>query len=144
MAGRGLPAATWGISHMAPRKRKRKRRPTLGGVPLDPIMEVKKGECIAGMWVSDPVPEIGSYKLLSKRKADGSCEWVHFVQRPNGYKDRFFRGTVENESRLQDVVDAINKAFGAAYGADVKLHPADADIYPVDGVTMGKTPDKLQ
>ena len=125
-------------------KPEKKSAPTLDGVPVSPIMEIEKGEAIAGAWVSDTVPEIGFYKLLAKRKKDGTCEWVHFVQRADGRKEKFYRGKVESEARLRDVVEAINRALDTAYGPRVKLHPADADIIPVDGALVGPDPGTLQ
>lgn len=119
-------------------------RPKLGGVPVTPIMEIGKGEAIAGGWVSDRVPGGSFYKLLAKRKSDGTCEWVHFIQRADGSKDRFIRGTVENESRLADVIAAISNALRTTYGVGVTLHAADADVYPVDGALVGKPPDRVQ
>ncbi len=125
------------------RKRKQKGKPTLHGKPFKAIMEIKKGEEIAGAWVTSAVPGIGFYKLLAKRKADGACEWIHFVQRANGSKDKFSRGEVENEDGIVDIVEAINRALRTAYGPGIKLQPADADVYPVDGTVMRKGSDKV-
>ncbi len=97
------------------------------------VMNVDKGEEIAGAWVTPHVPQIGIYKLLAKKKADGTCEWAHFVQRDNGSKEKVYRGTVENEGRLADVVAAINNALRTAYGSNIQLQVADADVYTLDG-----------
>lgn len=64
--------------------------PTYRGKPIQALMSVSKGEKIAGMWTTPTIPGIGFYKLLAKRCADGTCEWVHFVQRPNGDKDKVY------------------------------------------------------
>ncbi|MFH1633205.1 MAG: hypothetical protein ABIG63_04230 [Chloroflexota bacterium] len=124
-------------------KRKHKGQPTFRGKPFEAIMEIKTGEEIAGAWVTTTVPGIGFYKLLAKRKADGACEWVHFVQRADGSKDKFLRGDVENEARMSDVVEALNRALRTAYGPGIKLQPADTDVYPVDGTVLGRGSDKV-
>ena len=97
------------------------------------IMSVDDGEEIAGAWVTPHLPQIGIYKLLAKKKKDGACEWAHFVQRDNGAKEKVYRGTVENVGRLTDVVATINKALRTAYGPNVQLQKADADVYTLDG-----------
>ncbi|MBI4771509.1 MAG: hypothetical protein HY784_14140 [Chloroflexi bacterium] len=125
-------------------KKRKQKLPTLGGVPVVPIMEVHHGEAVAGTWVSNTVPGVGFYKLLAKRKTDGTCEWVSFTQRANGSKDSFYRGTVEDKARLQEVVEVHNSALHSAYGHSVSLHPADADMYPVDGAVVGQAPGKVQ
>lgn len=96
-------------------------------------MNVEKGEEIAGMWATPHIPQIGIYKLLAKKKTDGTVEWANFVQRDDGRKENIYRGTVENEARLADVVSAINNALHTAYGQRVSLNPADADVYSLDG-----------
>jgi hypothetical protein len=103
------------------------------------VMNVEKGEEIAGMWVTPHVPEIGIYKLLAKKKKNGACEWAHFVQRDSGLKDNVYRGTVENEGRLNDVVEAINAALRKAYGPHIQLKAADADLYTLDGKKASDT-----
>jgi hypothetical protein len=103
------------------------------------VMNVEKGEEIAGAWITPHVPQIGIYKLLAKKKADGTCEWAHFVQRDDGRKEKVYRGTVENEERLKDVVKAINNALHTAYGPLVNLGPADSDMYTIGGKKMPKT-----
>ena len=65
-------------------KRKTPIVPTYKGKPVQALMSVEKGEEIAGTWTTPVVPEIGFYKLLAKRRTDGVCEWVHFVQRADG------------------------------------------------------------
>jgi hypothetical protein len=103
------------------------------------IMNVAKGETIAGAWVSPRIPGTGFYKLLAKRKADGTYEWVHFLQRENGSKKELFRGEVESEDRLHDVVDAASATLGKIFGIGVKLNVAEFDAYTVDGKKFGDT-----
>ena len=97
------------------------------------VMNVDKGEEIAGMWVTNHVPQIGIYKLLAKKKKDGTCEWAHFVQRDSGLKENVYRGTVENKERLDDVVASINAALRKAYGPLISLQTADFDTYSLAG-----------
>jgi hypothetical protein len=97
------------------------------------LMNVETGEEIAGAWVTPAIPGIGFYKLLAKKKKDGTCEWVHFVQRADGSKDSVYRGAVENQNRLTDVVDAINRALNTAYGPIIRLQSADYDVYSLNG-----------
>ena len=125
-------------------KRKMPIVPTYKGKPVQALMSVDKGEEIAGTWTTATVPGIGFYTLLAKRRADGTCEWVHFVQRADGSKDKVYRGEVENEARLADVVAAINSALRTAYGPLIRLHHAEADISFVDGVATGAPGDKVQ
>jgi hypothetical protein len=113
--------------------------PTYRGKPVSAIMSVGKDEEVAGVWASPAVPGVGFYKLLAKRLADGRCEWVHFVQRDNGSKDKFYRGTVESVERLADVVTAINNSLATAYGPAIRLAPAESEVRPVDGINTGQT-----
>ena len=125
-------------------KRKTPIVPTYKGKPVQALMAVEKGEEIAGTWTTPVVPEIGFYKLLAKRRADGTCEWVHFVQRADGSKDKVYRGSVESKEQLADVVAAINSALRTAYGPLVQLHPAETEVSLVDGVLTGTPPDRVQ
>ncbi len=100
---------------------------------IQAIMNVDKGEEIAGMWVTPLIPQIGVYKLLAKKRKDGSCEWAHFIQREDGSKKLLFRGEVESEARLKDVLAAANKILGQTFGPGVQLKTADFDMYTLDG-----------
>jgi len=111
------------------------------GVPLSKlaVMNVNEGEEILPSYVTPHVPQIGIYKLLAKKKKDGKCEWAHFVQRDDGRKENVYRGEVENESRVPDVIAAINSALNTAYGPAIRLHPADSDMYTLDGKQVPPT-----
>lgn len=111
------------------------------GVPLRQIavMNVDEGEEVLGAYVTPHIPQIGIYKLLAKKKKDGTCEWAHFVQRADGRKENVYRGEVENESGLASVVEGINAALSKVYGASVSLHPADSDMYTLDGKQIPTT-----
>jgi len=105
------------------------------GVPLSKlaVMNVNEGEEILPSYVTPHIPQIGMYKLLAKKRKDGKCEWAHFVQRDDGRKEKVYRGEVENEARMADVVAALNSALHTAYGPDISLHLADSDVYTLDG-----------
>lgn len=94
-------------------------------------MHVEKGEEISGMWVSSHVPGIGVYKLMAKKRLDGVCEWVHFQQREDGSKKILFRGNVESEVRLTDVLETMNITLARVYG--VSMRAAEFDAYTLDG-----------
>lgn len=95
------------------------------------IMSVEKGEEIAGMWATPQIPRIGVYKLLAKKKTDGTCEWVHFQHREDGTKKVLFRGEVESKARLMDVLAAANKTLTRIFGVSMKV--AEFDTYTIDG-----------
>lgn len=111
------------------------------GVPLSKlaVMNVDKGEEVLPSYVTPHIPQIGIYKLLAKKKVDGTCEWAHFVQRDDGRKENVYRGTVENEARLADVVEGISSALKTAYGPTVQLQLANADMYTLDGKPISST-----
>ena len=103
------------------------------------VMTIDDGEEILPSYVTPHIPQIGIYKLLAKKKKDGKCEWAHFVQRDDGRKENVYRGEVENESRVPDVIAAINSALNTAYGPAIRLHPADSDMYTLDGKQVPPT-----
>jgi hypothetical protein len=74
---------------------------------------------------------MGIYKLLAKKKADGTIEWAHFVQRDSGVKERVMRGTVKTHEEFTVVKDAINSNLHRFYG--VTLQVAGYDISTLDG-----------
>jgi len=111
------------------------------GVPLRQIavMNVDEGEEVLGGYVTPHIPQIGMYKLLAKKKKDGTCEWAHFVQRDDGRKENVYRGTVENETQLPSVVDGINSALNTAFGPTIRMRPANSDMYTLDGKQVPPT-----
>jgi hypothetical protein len=104
-----------------------------GHSKIPAVMEVNAGEEIAGMWATPTIPGSGYYKLLAKKKTDGTYEWAHFIQREDGRKERVMRGTVDNKEQLDLVVEIadrnLRKIFGPAFG----LRMADADMLTLDG-----------
>jgi hypothetical protein len=128
-------------------KPKIKKQPPPAKLNLDPkvpvaqqaVMNVDKGEEIAGMWSAPEIPNIGIYKLIAKKKVDGTCEWAHYIQRANGLKDSVFHGTVENPEALKEIVDIINKNLRRIYGPSVALHIAQYQAYTLDGTPISNT-----
>lgn len=96
-------------------------------------MKVNEGEEIVGAWVTPPIAGLGFYKLLAKKKKDGSCEWAHFIQRDNGNKEHILRGETKNEAELKTVLEMMNRQLRKLFGAPIMLIPADADVYSLGG-----------
>ncbi len=105
------------------------------------LMRVDEGEEIAGTWITPHIPQTGCYKLLAKRKTDGSVEWVHFVQRDDGRKEKVYRGSVADVSQLENVLTALNNALRTAYGPTVRLLPAETEMYLLDGTPLSSATD---
>jgi hypothetical protein len=91
------------------------------------IMNVDKGEEIIGGWASAHIPQVGIYKLLAKKRADGIVEWAHFVQRDSGAKEKFYRGEVESREKLDEVLEIMNGQLKRVFGITMKA--ADYDMY---------------
>lgn len=107
--------------------------------PIPAVMNVEKGETIVGTWVTPTIPTVGFYKLLAKKKKDGMCEWVHFVQRLNGEKAGFYRGEVNSEKDLETVVVTINRVLSKTFGTTIQLQQANVDVFSLDGKELGNT-----
>ena len=97
------------------------------------VMNIEQGEEIIGAWITPKIPEIGFYKLLAKQKKDGSCEWVHFIQRDNGEKDSVFRGEIKSREEIENVVAAVNNVLSKIFGTGYKLNLGSPDVYSLDG-----------
>jgi len=108
-------------------------------LPFQPILTVDKGEQVAGMWITPFVPGVGYFKLLAKKKENGKCEWVHFIQRVDGTKDSFHRGEVETENDLEKVTETINKVLAQIFGENIKLENGEPEIYSLDGEKLGNS-----
>jgi len=80
---------------------------------------------------------VGIYKLLAKKKADGTIEWAHFVQRDNGLKERVMRGTVSTLEELDVVKDAVNNNLRRTFG--VTMQAAEYDVRTLDGKKASDT-----
>ena len=95
------------------------------------IMDILEGEEIAEALITPHIEGSGGavYKFLAKKKKDGSFEWVHFVQLPNGSKEDFWTGEVMDRQELDRVVDAINRSLKTAFGSKIILRPAETDVF---------------
>lgn len=101
------------------------------------VMNVDEGEEIVGGWATAHIPGAGIYKLLAKKRKDGVIEWAHFIQRDNGVKERVLRGQVNSREQLDEVIEIANKNLSVIFG--VTLHPADYDVYTLDGKKASAT-----
>ncbi len=115
----------------------KKKQPTFKGKPLQAVMEIKKGEQIIGAWITPQIPGVGFYKLLAKRRADGICEWVHFIQRIDGTKDKFYSGEAVSEKQIEEVVAICNNNLTKIYGKECRLRLGNPNVYSLDGNNMG-------
>ena len=101
------------------------------------VMNLEKGEEIFGGWATPQIPQVGIYKLLAKKKVDGTIEWAHFVQRDNGLKERVIRGTVKTPAELAIVTDAANNNLRRIFG--VTMLAAAFDVSTLDGKKASDT-----
>lgn len=95
------------------------------------VMNMEKGEELVGGWATPIIPEVGIYKLLAKKKADGAIEWVHFVQRDNGLKENVLRGTVKTPDEFAAVSEAVNNNLRRIFG--VTMEAAEYEVRTLDG-----------
>ena len=68
------------------------------------VMNLEEGEDIFAGRVTPHIPQVGIYKLLAKKKVDGTIEWAHFVQRDNGLKEQVMRDVVFHNFGNVDVL----------------------------------------
>jgi hypothetical protein len=107
------------------------------GKPMKPdisqtaVMNIEKGEEFFGGWATSHIPQVGIYKLLAKKKADGTIEWAHFVQRDSGLKERVMRGTVKSPDEFAAVSKAVNNNLNRIFG--VTMQAAAYDVCTLDG-----------
>jgi hypothetical protein len=101
------------------------------------VMNVDKGEQIVGGWASAHIPQVGVYKLLAKKRADGLFEWAHFVQRDNGLKEKVYRGEVDSLEKLDEVLEIMNGQLKRVFGITMKA--ADYDMYTPGGKNTSST-----
>jgi hypothetical protein len=101
------------------------------------VMNIEAGEELFGGWATPHIPQVGIYKLLAKKKADGTLEWAHFVQRDNGLKERVLRGTVKNSDEFAVVSDAVNNNLRRVFG--VIMQVAEYDVSTLDGKKASDT-----
>lgn len=97
------------------------------------VMNIDAGEKIAGMWITPLIPGTGFYKLLAKKKKDGTFEWVQLIQRENGEKKIIFRGETKTKKELEKVQALSSKTLQKTFGEGIKFTDAKYDAYTLDG-----------
>ena len=95
------------------------------------VMKVDKNEEIVGLWAAPLVPGTGIYKLVAKKRRDGSIEWAHFIHRDDGSRKVVLRGEVESKERLSLVLELANAQLKAIFG--VTMSVADVSMKTLDG-----------
>lgn len=101
------------------------------------VMTIEEGEEILAGQTTVHIPQVGMYKLLAKKKLDGTIDWAHFVQRESGLKEKVIRGTVRTHEEFEIVIEAINNNLRRIFGVD--MHPAAYDVYALDGEKVSDT-----
>ena len=101
------------------------------------VMNIEEGEEIFTGRATPHIPQVGIYKLLAKKKVDGTIEWAHFVQRDDGVKDKVMRGTVNTLDEFDTVIDAVNNNLHRIFG--VTMQPAAYDVRELDGKKVSDT-----
>lgn len=110
----------------------------MNGDMLPAVMRIEKGERIVGGWITPEIAGVGMYKLLAKKKADGTCEWVHFIQRSTGKKENFVGGTTRNEKEIEQVIAAVNRSLERVFGPGCRLRIAGSGVFSLDGKSLGE------
>ena len=101
------------------------------------VMNVAQGEEILEGLVTPPIPLVGQYKLVAKKKKDGTIEWAHFVQRESGLREKVVRGVVANDNELETVIDIMNRNLKNVFG--VTMQAATCDVSMADGTKVSGT-----
>lgn len=101
------------------------------------VMNIDKDEEILAGYVTAGIPQVGIYKLLVKKKVDGTIEWAHFVERDNGLKEKVMRGSVKTLAELDLVLAAINNNLRKVFGVTMKT--AEYEVRTLDGKKVSET-----
>lgn len=101
------------------------------------VMNVAQGEEILPGRVTPPIPQVGQYKLVAKKKKNGTIEWAHFVQRDSGLREKVVRGVVANSDELEIVIDIMNRNLEKVFG--VTMQAATYDVGMADGTKVSGT-----
>lgn len=101
------------------------------------VMTLKEGEEILAGRATEHIPQVGLYKLLAKKKADGTIEWAHFVERDNGLRENVMRGTVDTLDQFDIVIDTASNNLRRIFG--VTLKAATFDVQTVNGRRVSDT-----
>lgn len=101
------------------------------------VMNIEEGEEILAGRGTAHIQQVGMYKLLAKKKADGTIEWAHFVERDNGLKEKVMRGTVNSLDELEIVIETVNNNLRRIFG--VAMQPAEFEVRTLDGKKVSDT-----
>jgi hypothetical protein len=101
------------------------------------VLNIDKGEEILAGYVTAAIPQVGKYKLLVKRKVDGTIDWAHFVERDTGLKEKVIRGNVKSLEELDIVLSAINNNLRKVFG--VAMQAAEYEVRTLDGKKVSET-----
>ena len=101
------------------------------------VMTIEEGEELFAGLITEHIPQVGIYKLLAKKRVDGTIEWAHFVERDNGQKENVMRGTVDNPDEFDVVIDALNRNMSMFF--DVTMQHATYNIRALDGKKASNT-----
>jgi hypothetical protein len=103
------------------------------------IMNIEKGEEIASALVSGHIPGSGRYKFLAKKKVNGKYEWVHFVERDDGAKEKVYRGEVANKEELNTVLEIMNRNLKNIFGPSAEMKEGMPEFRLITGQKFDTT-----
>lgn len=98
------------------------------------MLNIEKGEEIIHGLVSSYIPGTGYYKFLSKQKKNGEFDWVHFVERVNGSKEKMYRGDSKTREELETVCNLMNKTLTKVFGAAAEMKTGKTEVRTTDGL----------
>jgi len=103
------------------------------------VMNVEKGEEIISALVSGHITGTGRYKFLVKKRKDNKYEWAHFVERDNGFKEKVYRGEVNNEKEVKLVLDIMNKNLAKIFGPNAEMKQGIPEFRSILGTKFDDT-----
>ena len=103
------------------------------------VMNIEKGEEIMAALVSGHITGTGRYKFLAKKRNDKKIEWVHFVERDNGLKEKVYRGEVNNDSELKLVLEIMNKNLSGIFGSHAEMKQGIPEFRSLSGTKFDDT-----
>jgi hypothetical protein len=98
------------------------------------MLRINEGEEIVHALVSNYISGTGYYKFLSKQKADGSFDWVHFKERVNGDKEGVYTGTTATKQELEEVVAIANRNLVRIFGAAAEMRLGKTEVRTTSGL----------
>jgi hypothetical protein len=97
------------------------------------VMSVEKGEEVVVGLVSGHIAGTGRYKLLAKKKKDGSFEWAHFVERDTGLKEKVYRGELSSKEELKTLIEVMNKTLTKIFGPAAEMKNGIPEVKNIFG-----------